>query len=92
MNLRVLGDPVDRVFDRGSYVAIEKQDRKRYVKLMLSLMAPKFRYLLATCKYDDTKMTQPVPRHVEGTEVAEDFAGTGKFRNKRFTCDGIANI
>ena len=82
MNLKILGDPVDCVFDRGSYVAIEKQDRKKYVSLMLSLMAPKFRYLLATLVYDDTKFEGP-PRHVERSEVTEFFASPGKCSYKR---------
>lgn len=75
--LKLLGDPVDCVFDRGSYVAIERQDRKTYVKLMLSLMAPKFRYLLAAVVYDCTKFEGP-PRHVERKEVTEFFTRPGK--------------
>ena len=78
MDSKILGDPVDCIFDRGSYVAIEREDRKPYVKLMLSLVAPKFRYLLATLEYDYTKFDGP-PRHVDIKEVSEFFTSNAKF-------------
>ena len=59
MNIDMLETPIDRVFDRGSYVAIEREDRQKYVKLMLSLMSSKFRYLLAAVQYDPTRFEGP---------------------------------
>ena len=76
MNRQQLDGPVDRVFDRGSYVAIEREDRQRYAKLMMSLMAPKFCYLLATVEYDPTKFEGP-PRHVDRTELSKYFINSG---------------
>ena len=76
MNLAFLRDPIDRVFDRGSFVAIERKDRKRYAKLMLSLMSSKFRYLLAAVEYDPVKFAGP-PRNVNKVEVAEYFVESG---------------
>ena len=77
MNLKIFGDPADCVFDRGSYVAIEAHDRKKYTKLMLSLVAPKFRYLLSAVKYDPTQY-DGAPRHVDDEEVTDFFTGEGK--------------
>ncbi|XP_076319945.1 thiopurine S-methyltransferase-like isoform X1 [Tachypleus tridentatus] len=44
---------MDVVWDRGALVAIEKTDRKIFVKLMLSILAPGYRYLLSGFCYDD---------------------------------------
>ena len=76
MNGKVLEGTVDCVFDRGSYVAIEREDRKQYVQLMLSMMSSKFRYLLAAVEYDPTRFEGP-PRHVDNEEVTEYFAKSG---------------
>ena len=76
MNLAFLSDPIDRVFDRGSFVAIERKDRKRYANLMLSLMSSKFRYLLAAVEYDPVKFAGP-PRNVNKDEVTEYFVESG---------------
>ena len=77
MNLAFLSDPIDRVFDRGSFVAIERKDRKRYANLMLSLMSSKFRYLLAAVEYDPVKFAGP-PRNVNKDEITEYFVKSGK--------------
>ena len=76
MNLSFLSDPIDRVFDRGSFVAIERKDRKRYATLMLSLLSSKFRYLLAAVEYDPFKFAGP-PRSVNKHEVTEYFVESG---------------
>jgi thiopurine S-methyltransferase len=76
MNEKVLEGPMDCVFDRGSYVAIERDDRKKYVQLMLSMMSSKFRYLLAAVEYDPTRFEGP-PRHVDKEEVTEYFTKSG---------------
>ena len=78
INLTLLETPVDRIFDRGSYVAIEREDREKYVKLMLSLMAPTFRYLLAAVQYDPTKFEGP-PRHADRQELTQFFTNPGMF-------------
>ena len=79
MNMNLLENPIDRVFDRGSYVAIEREDRAKYVMLMLSLLAPKFRYLLAAVQYDPTRFEGP-PRHVDREEVTKYFTKSGMFQ------------
>ena len=76
MNGNVLEGTIDCVFDRGSYVAIERDDRKKYVHLMLSMMSSKFRYLLAAVEYDPTKYAGP-PRHVDEEEITEYFRKAG---------------
>ncbi|XP_040138040.2 thiopurine S-methyltransferase isoform X2 [Ictidomys tridecemlineatus] len=45
----------DRIWDRGSLVAINPGDRKRYADVMLSLLREKFQYFLAVLSYDPTK-------------------------------------
>ncbi|XP_043836616.1 thiopurine S-methyltransferase isoform X2 [Dromiciops gliroides] len=45
----------DRIWDRGSLVAINPGDRECYARLMLSLVGKDFHYLLATLSYDPTK-------------------------------------
>ena len=47
------------MFDRGSYVAIEKEDRKKYIELMYSLYSPEARHLAVTHEYDWTKHDGP---------------------------------
>ena len=78
ISLTLLETPVDRIFDRGSYVAIEREDREKYVKQMLSLMAPTFRYLLAAVQYDPTKFEGP-PRHADRQELTQFFTNPGMF-------------
>ena len=83
MNLEILETPIDRVFDRGSYVAIEREDREKYVKLMLTLMSPKFKYLLAAVQYDPTKFDGP-PRHADREELTNFYTTPGTFQIKFF--------
>jgi len=68
---------VDCVFDRGSYVAIEKEDRKKYIELMYSLYKPDARHLMVTHEYDWTKHNGP-PRHVDREEIAEFYIEIGE--------------
>ncbi|KAG3288635.1 thiopurine S-methyltransferase isoform X3 [Ictidomys tridecemlineatus] len=49
----------DRIWDRGSLVAINPGDRKRYADVMLSLLREKFQYFLAVLSYDPTKHADP---------------------------------
>ena len=85
MNLEILETPIDRVFDRGSYVAIEREDREKYVKLMLTLMSPKFKYLLAAVQYDPTKFDGP-PRHAGREELTNFYTTPGAFQIKNCQC------
>jgi len=42
----------DCVWDRGGLVALPPDVRKRYSELVLTLLAPNFRYLLDTFEYN----------------------------------------
>nr|XP_034314033.1 probable thiopurine S-methyltransferase [Crassostrea gigas] len=50
---------MNAVWDRGSLVAINREDRQRYVKLITSLLAPDCRYLVETLEFDETKFPGP---------------------------------
>ena len=54
-----VGADIDCIFDRGSYVAIEKEDRKTYIELMYSLYGPKTRHLMVTHEYDVSRHNGP---------------------------------
>ncbi|XP_022089744.1 thiopurine S-methyltransferase-like [Acanthaster planci] len=54
----ILGE-FDCIWDRGSLVALLREDMQRYVELMTSLMKTKGRCLLATFDYDQSKMNGP---------------------------------
>jgi len=58
----------DALWDRGSLVAINPDDRKQYVDLMLSLMHNDCRYLLNTVEYDDRDFKGP-PSNVPQSTV-----------------------
>lgn len=58
----------DRVWDRGSLVAINPADRKCYVDVMLSLLSRGFHYLLTVVSYDPTKHAGP-PFYVPDAEI-----------------------
>jgi len=73
----LIGGPVDCVFDRGSYVAIEKNDRKLYIELMYSLYTNKTRHLMETTEYDETRHDGP-PRHVDRKEIPAFFKEIGE--------------
>ncbi|XP_001376245.1 thiopurine S-methyltransferase isoform X1 [Monodelphis domestica] len=65
----------DRIWDRGSLVAINPSNRERYVKLMLSLLEKVFHYLLAIISYDTTKHSGP-PFYVSDSEIKSLFGST----------------
>ncbi|ESN95878.1 hypothetical protein HELRODRAFT_185947 [Helobdella robusta] len=46
------GVTFDFIWDRGSFVAIEKSDRKRYAEVMLALMRPGSVHLIEAFDYD----------------------------------------
>lgn len=62
----------DRIWDRGSLVAINPGDRKRYADIMLSLMRKGFQYLLSVVSYDPTKHAGP-PFYVSDAEIQRLF-------------------
>ncbi|XP_038652909.1 probable thiopurine S-methyltransferase isoform X1 [Scyliorhinus canicula] len=49
----------DGIWDRGSLVAINPSDKKRYVELIINLMAKGCNYLLDTFTYDEDKYAGP---------------------------------
>ena len=60
MNPAILGEKkCDAVFDRGAFVAIYESDREAYVKLILNLVTPNFRYILNSFDYEGKKTTPP---------------------------------
>lgn len=73
-----MGDVVvDRVFDRGSLVAVESEDRPRYSTKMKDILfrspARKFQYLLSSYEYDPKEFAGP-PRTVWRDEIRQLFA------------------
>ncbi|GAB6030017.1 hypothetical protein CHUAL_005708 [Chamberlinius hualienensis] len=66
---------VDAVWDRGSLVAIYKDERIKYSELLKSYLKPGFRYLLQTVEYDDRNTSSPffTPRSVPENEVRSLF-------------------
>lgn len=82
----VIGGVVDCVFDRGSYVAIEKEDRKKYIELMYSLYSPEARHLAVTHEYDWTKHDGP-PRHVDRDELGKFYKEIGDKAGKSATVE-----
>ena len=71
------------MFDRGSYVAIEKEDRRKYIELMYSLYSPEARHLAVTHEYDWTKHDGP-PRYyllLTGRAQAIKYIGGGQIKS-----------
>ncbi|XP_040611869.1 thiopurine S-methyltransferase [Mesocricetus auratus] len=62
----------DRIWDRGSLVAINPGDRERYADIILSLLTEEFHYLVAILSYDPTKHAGP-PFYVPDTELKRLF-------------------
>eukprot|EP00094_Tigriopus_californicus_P011058 TCALIF_10669-PA protein Name:"Similar to tpmt Probable thiopurine S-methyltransferase (Danio rerio)" AED:0.12 eAED:0.12 QI:58/0/0/1/0.5/0.33/3/0/204 len=69
---------VDRVFDRGSLVAVGVQDRVQYAAKMREILfqaaSPAFKYLLSTYEYDPREFDGP-PRTVWREEIHHLFGG-----------------
>jgi len=53
------GHQFDFVWDRGSFVAINISDRKRYVDVLANVLLPTGRILLSTANYDPAKWPGP---------------------------------
>ncbi|XP_036044251.1 thiopurine S-methyltransferase [Onychomys torridus] len=62
----------DRIWDRGSLVAINPGDHDRYADIMLSLLRKGFQYFVAVLSYDPTKYAGP-PFYVPHAELKRLF-------------------
>lgn len=62
----------DRIWDRGSLVAINPGDHDRYADVILSLLNKGFHYLVAILSYDPTKHAGP-PFYVPDAELKRLF-------------------
>ncbi|CAN9504235.1 unnamed protein product [Ophioblennius macclurei] len=65
----------DAIWDRGSLVAINPQDREKYAALIMSLMAKDCRYLLDTLLYNP-ELYQGPPFFVPDEQVQKLFGGS----------------
>ncbi|XP_064080953.1 thiopurine S-methyltransferase-like isoform X2 [Macrobrachium nipponense] len=63
----------DAVWDRGSLVAIYEEDRERYARLIRSVLAPDFRYLLSVVQYEPTPEFSGPPRNIPTNLLRELF-------------------
>ncbi|PVD23191.1 hypothetical protein C0Q70_16454 [Pomacea canaliculata] len=65
----------DIIWDRGSLVAINREDREKYAALIKSLMAPGCKYLACTVEYDETKHKGP-PHNVTDDAMQKLYGDT----------------
>jgi len=65
----------DCVWDRGAIVAIPFEERVKYAEKLMTLLAPKFKYLLDSFEYD-TKMYQGPPHVVTLDEIKKHYGAT----------------
>lgn len=64
--------PVDIIWDRGSLVAVNEEDRLKYAGVMRSLMSPGTMYALVSVFYEDDSFTG-FPKSVPDNTVRELF-------------------
>ena len=62
----------DAVFDRGAFEAIEVIDRPAYVKQVMKLVKPQFRYILNGFEYEDPAFFGP-PRPINFLQLSQYF-------------------
>lgn len=62
----------DKIWDRGSLVAINPGDHDRYADIILSLLRKEFQYFVAVLSYDPTKYAGP-PFYVPDAELKRLF-------------------
>jgi len=67
----------DAIYDRGSIVALDQPERKRYVNHLMSFLEPGGRILLITLEYDQNQMTGP-PFSVPADEIERLYALYGE--------------
>ncbi len=77
------------VYDRMSFAAININDRKKYIELVLSMCAPDCRFLLETVTYQSADYSPP-PHSLEDSMVKEYFEGRCSFR-KLDSIDALLN-
>ncbi len=73
----ILPQKFDLVFDRGSFVAIDIDQREKYVGIMSSLIHEESRWLLITYDYDPSKWDGPP--HYTSKDDMEKYFDPGKF-------------
>ncbi|ESO87590.1 hypothetical protein LOTGIDRAFT_166471 [Lottia gigantea] len=66
-------EDIGAIWDRASFVAINREDRTKYVKLMKSLMTDETVYFLATLDFDET--IHPGPPQFVSEEVIQESYG-----------------
>ncbi|KAK2714578.1 hypothetical protein QYM36_008960 [Artemia franciscana] len=71
---KVLGK-FNAIWDRGSLVAIDKEDRKLYAKLMKEVASESCKYLVSVLHYNQEKFAGP-PRNVCKKELFKLFGDT----------------
>ncbi len=67
------------VWDRGSLVAINKEDREKYIKILRSVTSDDCRYLAEVFNYDPTKLNGP-PHTILETELARILGDAWSFK------------
>ncbi|KAF0307421.1 putative thiopurine S-methyltransferase [Amphibalanus amphitrite] len=71
LNPQLIG-PVQAIWDRGSYVAITRDDRPAYCRFMRGVMAPGCRWLLWAVEYDTSRYAGP-PCALTETDIKQDL-------------------
>lgn len=67
-----LGGKMQGIWDRGSFVAINREDREKYSKILMDLMDKDCHYLLDTFQYDSSEYAGP-PHPTKTEEVHKLF-------------------
>lgn len=75
----------EAIYDRGSIVALARQERQKYVEHLLSFLAPGGRLLIITMEYDQEQMSGP-PFSVANSEIEMLFSQYGRLELLE-TCD-----
>jgi len=63
-----IGGKMEGIWDRGSFVAINREDREKYSKILIDLMAKDCHYLIDTFQFDSREYAGP-PYPVSVEEV-----------------------
>jgi len=64
--------PVEGIWDRGSYVAVNYEDRPRYAAFLRGVMGPGCQYLLWAVEYDKSLFAGP-PRCLTRQDIGTEF-------------------
>jgi len=79
-------EPFDALYDRGALVAVDPQDRARYVRHVKSLLAPAAFRLIITLEYDQERASGP-PWSVGSDELLSFWPDS----RRAFVHDDLAN-